>query len=99
MKNIPFIKSIAGILLLWLLLPLPGYSQREKRKRPANADINEMRLREAEFYFTEGMKYFILEDYTKALGSFQRVSDLNPEESVVHYRQVRRGADRRNPPA
>ena len=45
-----------------------------------------MRLREAQFFFTEGMKYFILEDYTKALGSFQRVAELNPEEPVVHYK-------------
>ncbi len=45
-----------------------------------------MRLREAEFFFTEGEKYFILEDYTKALLFFQRVVELNPENPTVHYK-------------
>ena len=45
-----------------------------------------MRLREAEFFFTEGEKYFILEDYTKALLFFQRVVELNSENPTVHYK-------------
>jgi tetratricopeptide (TPR) repeat protein len=45
-----------------------------------------MRLREAEFFFTEGEKYFILEDYSKALVFFQRVVELNPENATVHYK-------------
>lgn len=45
-----------------------------------------MRLREAEFFFTEGEKYFILEDYSKALVFFQRVVELNPENPTVHYK-------------
>ncbi len=47
---------------------------------------NDLRLREAEFYFADGEKYFILEDYTKALLYFQRVVELNPEASAVHFK-------------
>ena len=48
--------------------------------------MSDARLREAEFFFTEGEKYFILEDYTKALLYFQRVVELNPESGAVHYK-------------
>jgi len=34
------------------------------------------------------MKYFILEDYTKALGSFQRVSEMTPDEPMVYYKMA-----------
>jgi len=47
--------------------------------QPATASA---RLREAEFFFTEGEKYFILEDYTKALLYFQRVAELNPDNAI-----------------
>lgn len=47
---------------------------------------NEARLREAEFFFTEAQKFYILEDYSKALQYFQRVADLNPTNATVHYK-------------
>lgn len=43
-------------------------------------------MREAEFFFTEAQKYFILEDYAKALVYFQRVVELNPSNATVHYK-------------
>jgi tetratricopeptide (TPR) repeat protein len=61
-------------------------AQRERRKKTAESQPSEMRLREAEFFFTEGEKYFILEDYAKAFKNFQYVIDLNPENATVHYK-------------
>ncbi len=43
-------------------------------------------MREAEFYFTEGEKYFILEDYAKALLYYQRAMDINPVNATIHYK-------------
>ena len=83
-KNSPPFKIILSILLL-LIASVAG-AQKEKRKKPVDAKSNEMRLREAEFFFTEGEKYFMLEDYTKALLFFQRVIELNPENATVHYK-------------
>lgn len=40
----------------------------------------------AEIYFTEGEKYFILEDYAKSLEAFTRVVELNPENPTIHYK-------------
>lgn len=45
-----------------------------------------MRMREAEFYFTEGEKYFILEDYAKALLYYQRAMEINPDNATIHYK-------------
>jgi len=60
--------------------------QAQKKKASAPAVSNEARLREAEFFFTEAQKYFILEDYSKALVYFQRVAELNPTNATVHYK-------------
>lgn len=61
-------------------------AQRDKKKRTEDERVSSARLREAEFFFTEGEKYFILEDYTKALMYFQRVAELNPQNATVHYK-------------
>ncbi len=59
----------------------------QKKKAPApELHSAEARLREAEFFFTEAQKYFILEDYAKALVYFQRVAELNPTNGTVHYK-------------
>ncbi|CAN5397097.1 tetratricopeptide repeat protein [soil metagenome] len=72
-------------LLLLAAASFTGYAQRDKRK-VTDVPPNEMRSREAEYFFSEGEKYFILEDYSKALKTFQRVIELNPENGTVHYK-------------
>ncbi len=65
----------------------PAHAQRDKKnKKQTDFKPSDARLREAEFFFTEGQKYFILEDYTKALLYFQRVVELNPENGTIHYK-------------
>lgn len=63
-----------------------SFAQRDKKKKPEEVQSTQARLREAEFFFTEGEKYFILEDYTKALMYFQRVAELNPQSATVQYK-------------
>jgi tetratricopeptide (TPR) repeat protein len=67
-----------------ILLPVSTYAQRKKRN-PDDSPQG-LRLREAEFYFTEGEKFFILEDYAKALLYYQRALEINPENATVHYK-------------
>ena len=81
------IKRVSFILFLALLTLLSNKSLfAQKKKAPPEARSVEARLREAEFFFTEAQKYFILEDYAKALVYFQRVADLNPTNATVHYK-------------
>jgi tetratricopeptide (TPR) repeat protein len=58
----------------------------QKRKRGSEEAPQGIRLREAEFYFTEGEKFFILEDYAKALVYYQRALDINPENGTIHFK-------------
>lgn len=60
--------------------------QRDKKKKSVNSATTESALREAEFFFTEGEKHFILEDYTKALLYYQRAAELNPFNATIHYK-------------
>ena len=79
------IDSILRLLtLLAVLLPLAAIGQ--KKKRGGEESPQGIRLREAEFYFTEGEKFFILEDYAKALVYYQRAQDINPDNGTIHYK-------------
>lgn len=80
------IKKVLSILFLALLTLSYNSLFAQKKKAPPEARSVEARLREAEFFFTEAQKYFILEDYAKALIYFQRVADLNPTNATVHYK-------------
>jgi tetratricopeptide (TPR) repeat protein len=81
-------KSIKFLCLLiaFLAMSFLSIAQRDKKKKPEELVSAQARLREAEFFFTEGEKYFILEDFTKALMYFQRVAELNPQNATVHYK-------------
>ncbi|TRX55565.1 tetratricopeptide repeat protein [Fulvivirga sp. M361] len=60
-------------------------TQAQKGKSRKNK-TGESNLREAEFYFTEGEKYYILEDYAKALVLFQKSLAINDQNATVHYK-------------
>jgi tetratricopeptide (TPR) repeat protein len=70
---------------LIMVSSINGLAQR-KKKAPDETQASGIKLREAEFYFTEGEKYFILEDYAKALLYYQRTLEISPENATVHYK-------------
>lgn len=71
-------------MLFAVIMPETGVAQ--KRKRGGEEGPQGIRLREAEFYFTEGEKFFILEDYAKALVYYQRALDINPDNGTIHFK-------------
>lgn len=78
--------KIALLLAVALMaIQVSTYAQRDRRKKSEESSPN-AKLAEAEYFFTEGEKCFILEDYTKALLYFQRVLELNPQSAAVHYK-------------
>jgi tetratricopeptide (TPR) repeat protein len=81
-KRVSFIFFLA---LFTLLTDKSVFAQKKKAPQPEQRS-EEARLREAEFFFTEAQKYFILEDYSKALVYFQRVAELNSANATVHYK-------------
>ena len=69
------------------LLSLQGTGNAQRNRRPTEAvQASANRSREAEFYFTEGEKFFILEDYAKALTYYQKTLEIAPENATVHYK-------------
>lgn len=73
------------MLILAFAMSLPSYGQR-KRKSDEEVQASGIKMREAEFYFTEGEKFFILEDYAKALLYYQRTLEITPDNATVHYK-------------
>lgn len=61
----------------------PAWAQKKKGE---DIFASTVKNREAEFYFTEGEKFFILEDYSKALLYYQRALELTPQNSTIHYK-------------
>ena len=82
--------TLLGCVLLFLTIPLLG--QKEKRKKTDPEILSSARLSEAESVFIEGEKFFILEDYSKALIYFLRASELNPNQVSTHHQEVKAGS-------
>jgi tetratricopeptide (TPR) repeat protein len=78
-------KAIGSLLVVILLCTATAIAQK-RRKNTGESYASDTKLREAEFYFTEGEKYFILEDYAKALLYYQRTLEISPENATVHYK-------------
>jgi tetratricopeptide (TPR) repeat protein len=75
------------ILLLLLVVPVASTQAQKKKKNEVQAPAaGNLKEREAEFYFTEGEKYFILEDYAKALMYYQKALDIQPQNATIHYK-------------
>ncbi|HEU5289824.1 MAG TPA: tetratricopeptide repeat protein [Cyclobacteriaceae bacterium] len=79
-------KYIPFFLLLLFMVVFTTMTSAQRKKKSSESPIASVRLREAEFYFTEGEKYFILEDYAKALIYYQKTLEINPENATVHYK-------------
>ena len=83
--------QVLKLLLLTVILLYGSFSQiqaqKKNNKNPSKEEIQDQEStnRAAEFYFIEGEKFYILEDYAKALGSFQKCLDFTPENSAVYY--------------
>ena len=79
-------KYISFFLLLVFVVACTTTISAQRKKKTSESPIASVKLREAEFYFTEGEKYFILEDYAKALIYYQKALEINPENATVHYK-------------
>ncbi len=78
-------------LFLVVLAIIPGSVLAQKKKKPDSTPPpanGSMKSREAEFYFTEAEKYFVLEDYAKAMVYYQKALDITPENATIHYKMA-----------
>ncbi|MEJ1238964.1 tetratricopeptide repeat protein [Chryseolinea sp. T2] len=85
MKITGFNRVTVYALIVAFSIALPASAQR-KKKSSDDTQASGIKLREAEFYFTEGEKFYILEDYAKALLYYQRTLEITPDNATVHYK-------------
>lgn len=87
MKFFLFNDSLSRLVTVFVLASMmitPVFAQ--KKKKDTAPALPSVKLREAEFYFTEGEKHFILEDYAKALIYYQKSLDVHAGNATVHYK-------------
>lgn len=65
---------------------LYGQGKKKKGRSDLPAELSENDRFQAEYYFIEGEKFFMLEDYAKALELFTLSLDINPGNAGVHYK-------------
>ncbi len=75
-----------GLLLLVGLCILASHAVAQKRNKSSEkSEREEKKIQEATFYFTEGVKYYILEDMEKALMLFNKSLEIDAENDAAYF--------------
>lgn len=91
----PFIKITIFLIItsiLWMMVSADVCAQRSKKRKKKKEKekeevvLTENTLRLSEQFFTEGEKYFILEDLSRSLTFFQKSLELNPNNAAINYK-------------
>ncbi|MBN8578876.1 MAG: tetratricopeptide repeat protein [Cytophagales bacterium] len=79
---------MSALLKYLLVVGMVGFATTAAfaQKRKPEGKTEGARQREAEFVFTEGEKFFVLEDYSKALLYFQKAAELAPGNATIYYK-------------
>lgn len=88
--NKPFLLKYLSLSLFVLTMLQANIVWAQKSKRKAKENIvdevqKERNLTQAEYYFAEGMKFYVLENYTKAIDQFQKALEANPDNAGANY--------------
>lgn len=73
-------------MVAFSVLGSTGNAFAQRARKGAETTVPDIKLREAEYYFIEAEKYFVLEDYAKALVYYQRVQEIEPDNATVYYK-------------
>jgi tetratricopeptide (TPR) repeat protein len=77
------LKNISILLAIFLVTSQLSFAQKRDSKK--KEDYTSAQLQEAEAYFTEGMKHFMMEDYEKAVPSYQKALEITPDNAGIFY--------------
>ena len=77
------LKNIFLPLVFLLIIHSFTFAQKRDGKKKDEPTISQ--LQEAEAYFTEGMKFYMMEDYEKAIPPFQKALEITPNNGGIFY--------------
>ena len=73
------------VLVLLLAFWSPVFAQKGKRQSQRSQAARQSDMSQAEYYLTEGMKFYILDNYTKAVDYFQKALEADPQNAAASY--------------
>ncbi len=80
------IKLVLNIILLLICASSLKVEAQRKNKKDKAPKSSLYIQQEAEYYFTEGEKQYILEDYAKSVTNFRASAQLDPSNDVVYFK-------------
>lgn len=76
--------------MVFIFIDSAAIAQKSKKKKSIEEtspnEFTEKDQRLTEQFFTEGEKYFILEDYIKSMAFFQKALEMDPKNPAIHYK-------------
>lgn len=79
------IKHILSIWAIILIVNQSPFAQKRDGSSKKKEEKTPSQLQEAESYFTEGMKFFMMEDYEKAIPSYEKALTITPDNAGILY--------------
>jgi tetratricopeptide (TPR) repeat protein len=79
-----FIPYAIWLILLTFVTSFPAIAQKTKKRVEFN-ERNAKNMAEAEHYFTEGMKFYITDDFGKSISFFERSLQISSDNSGANY--------------
>ncbi len=76
------------ILISTFSLQYDSFGQRKgnKKKKVNNKPLTEEEIFQAEFYFIEAEKFYLIEDFAKSLDMFNRSLEINSKNAAANYK-------------
>lgn len=73
-------------ILIFLTISILDVTAQRRKNRGVSNDVSKQI--QAEYYFTEAEKFYILEDYAKALAMFQKSLEIDPQNAAAYYKKA-----------
>ncbi|MBB6004203.1 tetratricopeptide repeat protein [Arcicella rosea] len=78
------LRYITSLLVAFLVIGQFSYAQKRESSKKKE-ETSQAQLLEAESFFTEGMKFYMMEDYDKAIESYEKALAIVPNNSGILY--------------
>lgn len=79
-------KILLSLVILFFVNGVVQESYGQKKNKKKDKVLTEEEIYQSDFYFIEGEKFFLIEDYAKALDMFNRSLEINDRNSAAHYK-------------